>query len=299
MLPPDCPLSDVTTLARRAEAAGFDAIACGEHLFFHGATANAFVALAAAAGATERIRLLSALTILPLYPVALAAKLIATLDGVSGGRFDLGVGIGGEFPPEFEAVGVPVSERGSRTDEALEMLTRLFTGDPVHAEGRYSAFTGQQLRPPPVQSPSPPIWVGGRRAASARRAGRFGSAWVPYLVTPEQLASGLDSARSSASEYGRPAPRGAVFCWSAVGRDGLRARRTATTTVGGIYQQDFEPLAGRYLLTGTPTEVLDRTNEYRDAGADTLIFAPACPPEELDDMLQLFIDDVLPGLHDD
>jgi alkanesulfonate monooxygenase SsuD/methylene tetrahydromethanopterin reductase-like flavin-dependent oxidoreductase (luciferase family) len=298
MLPPDCALPDVTAHARRAEEAGFDAIACGEHLFFHGPTANAFVALAAAAGATDRIRLLSALTILPLYPVALAAKLIATLDGVSGGRFDLGIGVGGEFPPEFDAAGVPVNERGRRTDEALHLLARLFTGAPVHADGRYSTFSGQELAPVPVQQPSPPIWVGGRRDASARRAGRYGTVWVPYLVTPRQLASGLAVARTAAAEDGRPSVQGAVYCWSVVGRDARQARRTATEVVGQIYQQDFGPLADRYLLTGTPAEVLARVREYHDAGADSLVFAPACPAGEWDEMLRLFTDDVLPGIHD-
>jgi alkanesulfonate monooxygenase SsuD/methylene tetrahydromethanopterin reductase-like flavin-dependent oxidoreductase (luciferase family) len=298
MLPPDGALPDITAHARRAEEAGFDAVACGEHLFFHVPTANAFVALAAAAGATDRIRLLSALTILPLYPVAIAAKLIATLDGVSGGRFDLGIGVGGEFPPEFDAAGVPVTERGRRTDEALHLLAKLFTGAPVHADGRYSTFSGQELAPVPVQQPSPPIWVGGRRDASARRAGRYGTVCMPYLVTPKQLASGLAVARTAAAEHGRPSVQGAVYCWSAVSRDGRQARRTAAEVVGKLYRQDFGPLADRYLLTGTPAEVLARVREYHDAGADSLVFAPACPADEWDEMLRLFIDDVLPGIHD-
>jgi alkanesulfonate monooxygenase SsuD/methylene tetrahydromethanopterin reductase-like flavin-dependent oxidoreductase (luciferase family) len=107
---------EIPVMARWAEDRGFDQVACGEHVFFHGATANAFIALAAAAGATTHIRLLSALTILPMYPAALAAKLVATLDQVSKGRFDFGVGVCGEHPPEFNAVCVPVSERAQRTD---------------------------------------------------------------------------------------------------------------------------------------------------------------------------------------
>jgi probable F420-dependent oxidoreductase len=298
MLPPDCALGEVTAHARRAEDAGFDALACGEHLFFHGDTANAFVVLAAAAAVTDRLRLMSALTILPLYPVALAAKLIATLDGVSGGRFDLGVGIGGEYPPEFDAVGVSVAERGRRTDEALHMLTALFTGSPTHAEGRYSTFTGQQLMPTPVQRPAPPIWVGGRSATSARRAGTHGSVWVPYLVTPEQLATGMRTATNTAAELGRDPVAGAVYCWSAVDHDGRLARRTATEVVGRIYQQDFDPLAERYLLTGRPAEVTARLREYHDAGAESVVFAPACPPEQYPAMVSLFADEVLPELAD-
>src|SRR5487761_1863589 len=122
---------DVAGEARDAERLGFDLGAAGEHGFFHGPVSNAFVTLAAAAAVTERIRLLSALTILPLYPMALAAN----LDRVSHGRFGLGIGVGGEYPPEFEASGVPTAGRGTRTDQALEVLIRLLSGEKVTADG--------------------------------------------------------------------------------------------------------------------------------------------------------------------
>ena len=138
----------VPTEARAAEEAGYDGIATGEHLFFHSPHPNAFVSLAAAAGATTRIRLLSSLTVLPLYPAALAAKLATTLDQVSGGRFDLGVGVGGEHPPEFVAAGVDVAQRGQRTDEALELLQRLWRGETVDFDGRFTRCRG--WRSPPV-----------------------------------------------------------------------------------------------------------------------------------------------------
>ncbi|MGE5289973.1 MAG: LLM class flavin-dependent oxidoreductase [Micromonosporaceae bacterium] len=296
MLPPGGEQGEVTGLARTAEASGFDFLACGEHVFFHGPTASAFIALAAAAGATSSIRLLSALTVLPLYPVALAAKMIATLDGVSGGRFELGVGVGGEYPAEFEACGVPVTERGRRTDEALALLSRLLRGEPVHFAGRYTTVSGQRLQPATVQRPRPPIWIGGRREAAMRRAGRYGDVWLPYLVTPAQVASGLATARSAAADDGRQPLelRGAVFCWSAVGQDGNWARRTAADTVSGIYQQDLRPRADRYLLAGTPAEVAGRLAEYAAAGAGSVVFAPACPPADLKLMIATFASEVLP-----
>src|SRR2546430_7839024 len=91
--------------ARRLEGLGFDYLAMGEHVAFGVPTPNAFVGLSAAAAVTERIKLLSAITLLPLSPAALAAKLAAALDVVSGGRFTMGVGVGGEYPREFEACG--------------------------------------------------------------------------------------------------------------------------------------------------------------------------------------------------
>jgi probable F420-dependent oxidoreductase len=299
MYPPGADLANVGPMARRAERLGFDYFCCGEHVFFHGQVPNAFVALAAAAGATDRIRLLSALTVLPVYPAALAAKLVATLDRVSGGRFELGVGVGGEHPPEFEAVGVPVVERGQRADEALDLLARLFIGAPVSFRGRFTAIDGQALDPAPVQRPRPPLWIGGRKRAAMRRAARYGDVWLPYLVTPERLASGMAVVRELATEFGREsdAVRGAVYCWTAVDTESTRARRAVVTAVGEMYRQDFTGLTD-YLLYGTPSEVARRVGEYAEAGARDLVFAPACPAAEVDRTIERFAAEVLPAVHE-
>lgn len=298
MLPPKLDPGEVVDMAVQAEVQDFDFLACGEHVFFHRPAPNAFVALAAAAGATSRIRLLSALTVLPIYPAALAAKMIATLDGVSRGRLEVGVGVGGEYPAEFEACGVPIRERGRRTDEALTVLTQLFTGEPVHFAGQYTELDGQVLRPVPVQRPAPPIWIGGRREAAVRRAGQYGDGWLPYLVTPAQLESGLAAARQVAVERGRREQdlRGGVFCWSVVDADGAWARRTVTEAVSGLYHQDLSAQADRYLVAGTPNEVASRMREFADAGAESLVFAPACLREDLDRVIDTFATQVLPEL---
>ncbi len=263
--------------ARRAEQLGFDLVSAGEHLFFHGPTPNAFVSLAAAAGATERIRLLSSLTIAPIYPAALLAKLVAGLDLVSGGRFDLGIGVGGEYPPEFEAAGVDPTTRGARTDEALELMRALFTGEPVDFDGRFTRVPGLALQSPPVQRPGPPVWVGGRKPAAMRRAARFGDVWLPYMYTPEKLASSLAEIREEAARLGRPADAvsGAVFIWTAVDTDAGRAREQVVSFVSEVYQQDFGPLADRYLLHGSPETVIARLRDFFDAGADTVVVCPA------------------------
>lgn len=278
----------VVTRAREAERWGFDFVGSGEHLFFHGPVPNAFVTLAAAAGATERIRLLSALTLLPLYPAALAAKLAATLDVVSNGRFELGVGVGGEFPPEFAAVDVPVRERGRRTDAALELVGTLLAGG--------TTADGLALDPRPVQRPRPPIVIGGRREAAQRRAGRYGDAWMPYLVTPDQLARGLATARATAAEHGRPPVGGAVFLWLSVDPDGAQARRIATDSVSAVYQQDFSPHADSYLVAGTPAQVVERIREYEAAGAERILISPASPPDQDARMTTLLTQEVLPAL---
>lgn len=287
----------VAAEARRAEQHGYDAVALGEHLFFHGPTPNAFVTLAAAAGATSSVRLLSSVALLPLYPAALAAKLAASLDGVSAGRFDLGVGVGGEYPPEFEAAGVPVAERGPRTDEALEVMTRLWSGEKLDFAGRFTRVPGLALDPPPVQPGGPSIWLGGRRPAAIRRAGRFADVWMPYMYDPERLATSLGQVRAEAQHRGRDpdSVRGAIFCWGAVDPDGQWARRQAIDVVSQTYQQDFTRLADKYLLLGTPDQVIARLREYADAGADTLVFSPAGTGAARDRIVITFTEQVLPA----
>jgi alkanesulfonate monooxygenase SsuD/methylene tetrahydromethanopterin reductase-like flavin-dependent oxidoreductase (luciferase family) len=108
--------------------------------------------------------------LLPLYNLMVLAKQTSVLDVASDGRYHMGIGIGGEFPKEFEASGVPVKERGSRANEALEVITKLWTEQRVDFEGRYSQFTGVTLSPPPTQKPHPPIWVAGRKEPAMRRA---------------------------------------------------------------------------------------------------------------------------------
>src|SRR4051812_24873113 len=159
----------VAARAALVERLGFDAVHCGEHVFFHGPVPNALIALSVAAGATTTIRLLSAVVLAPLYPAALLAKMAGELDVASGGRFRLGVGVGGEHEPEFRAVGVPRTQRGARTDEALEVARRLFSGGPVTYEGRWAQLDGLRLDPPPATPGGPEIWVAGRREAAQRR----------------------------------------------------------------------------------------------------------------------------------
>lgn len=291
-------LGVVPAVARRAEDAGFDLIGSGEHVFFHEPTPNGLIALAAAAGATERIRLLSALTLLPTYPAPLAAKMVATLDGVSGGRFEFGVGVGGEYPSELRACGVDPKHRGAYTDEALEIITALFTGDPVTYRGRFCTIEGEQLKPPPVQRPGPPIWVGGRKPAATRRAARFADVFMPYLMDPAQMAAGLAAVREQAPEYGRKpdAIAGAYFAWSMVDRDGDCAARTGIEFLSRAYNQDMGRVADRYLVLGSPARLVERLSEYHEAGAETVLIALAGVGADADAALDLLATDVLPEL---
>ena len=271
-------LDNIAEDAKRAEELGYEFISTGEHVFFYGPIGNSLISLAAAAGATERIKLMSTITLVPLYPPALLAKQVAALDQVSNGRFNLGVGVGGEYAREFEACGVPVAERGARTNEALEVMTRLWTEDDVHFEGAFTHLPGVSLDPKPVQKPHPPIWVSGRSEAAMRRCARFGTGWLPYMYTPEQLAESLAHINGYCREAERATPVAAgQFIFFAVHEDRDQAIQMATERLSRQYNQDFSKLVGRYALAGNPDDCVARLREYIDAGARTIILNSACP----------------------
>lgn len=290
--------SSVAVEAAAAERLGFDYLGAGEHLFFHGATPNAFVTLAAAAGATSRIRLVSTISLLPLYPAALAAKLIAALDQVSGGRFEYGAGAGGEFPAEFAAAGVSLASRFRRLDEALEVIRLLSAGGRVDFAGEFTQLSGVALDPVPVQRPRVPVWLGGRREGAIRRAARFADVWMPYMVTPARFAASLAAVREEAQRQDRAAGSisGALFAWMCVDQDRAWARRAGIAAASATYRQDFSALADRYLLLGTPDEVASRLSEYADAGVERVIVKVAATPTDRERVVATVAQELMPRL---
>ncbi|MEO3754133.1 TIGR03619 family F420-dependent LLM class oxidoreductase [Streptomyces sp. B6B3] len=170
----------VVEMAQAAEAAGWDAVFVWDHLAFAWGvpSADPWVLLAAVAQATTRVRLGPAVTPLPRRRPAVVAHAVATLDRLSGGRVVLGVGAGG-VPAEFTAFREPAEPRvrAGMLDEALEVVTSLWRGEPVDFAGEHYAVDGVTLAPLPVQRPRVPIWVGGDSRAARRRAARW-DGWI-------------------------------------------------------------------------------------------------------------------------
>lgn len=287
---------DVASQARRIEELSFDILGCGEHVSFYVDTANGFISLSVAAGATTKIRLMSTITLVPLYPAALLAKLGASLDVASGGRFTLGVGVGGEFPKEFEACGVPVKERGARTDDALEVITRTWSGTNVTYDGRFTKLDDFSLKPLPIQKPRPPIWVSGRTEAAMRRAARYGEGWLPYMYTPEHLARSIETIRAKADEAGRDISdfTFGLYIFTAVHEDNDTAVTYAVDRLSKQYSQDFSKLVHRYALAGDPAACRARLQEYIDAGASSIFVSAACPDDYIGTNLELIAKEVTP-----
>jgi probable F420-dependent oxidoreductase len=225
----------VAAVARAAEAAGFDAVFVTEHPFpenqwlasgGHHAL-DPFVTLAIAAAATTRLRLLTNLCVVPYHNPFVLAKTVVTLDVLSGGRLILGCGAG-YLEPEFAALGQTFNDRNERFDAALVAMKAAWTGAPVHVEASGARHT---MLPRPVQTPHPPLWVGGNSRRALRRAVEHGDGWMPFpnpashaarrhtpeLITVEQLAARLEEVRELEATTGRRL-RDVMF--SPVGVDG-------------------------------------------------------------------------------
>lgn len=290
-------VTGIAEFARQAEELDFDFLACGEHVMFHGPVANTFISLSVAAGATRRIKLLSSVVLLPLYPAAIVAKMGAMLDVASNGRYHFGVGIGGEFPKEFEACGVPVNQRGARTNEALEVITKLWTEKNVTFVGKFTTLNGVTIDPPPAQKPHPPIWVAGRKEPAMKRAARYADGWLPYMYTPQQLQESVETISRFRKEFGKDMSTftPGVFIFSTVHANGDEARQMAAERLGKQYAQDFSKLVNKYALAGTPEECSKRLHEYIDAGAKMVVLPSACRPEYLNENMRFLVREVLPA----
>lgn len=290
-------LHDAKAEARMAEDLGFDYLSTGEHISFYVPTANNIVALAAAAGATERIKLLSGIVLVPLYPPALLAKQVSMLDVVSGGRFSLGIGVGGENPREFEAVGVPVEERGARTNEALEVINLLLTEKNVSFNGRFTTLNDITISPSPIQKPRVPIWVAGRKDVAMKRVAKYGDGWMPYMYTPDMLADSMSKIADYSVEAGRPADavQGGLYIFTCVHESRDRALEMANEQLSKQYNQDFTKLVSKYTISGSPDDCIEQINAYRQAGAETIIFAQGCPPDYVEANTRLIGESILPA----
>lgn len=143
----------VVRAARLAEDLGFDAAWVGDHLWGHAPWLDSTVSLAAAAAVTERLKLGFSVMLLALRSPTWAAKQIQTLDALSGGRLTVGVGVGGEYPEEFEAAGVPIEKRGKRLDEAMSVLPDLLLGRRVDYDGDALAVHANPLAPAMTRLP--------------------------------------------------------------------------------------------------------------------------------------------------
>jgi probable F420-dependent oxidoreductase len=242
------------------------------------------------------VRLGTAVYLLPLRHPTVTAKTFAGLDYVSGGRLEFGVGVGGEFAKEFEACGVPRAERGGRTDEGLEIVTRLWTEPRVTFEGRFYRFTDAAIAPRPVQQPRPPIWIGGRSGAALKRTARFGDGWLAYMATQERIRESVARIAEHARGLGRDpaAIRCGLLLFCFVAPDRETARKRVVQDLSARYNQPFETLVDRYCAFGTPADCAEAIGRFAAAGVRTLVVKFTCAPDEVLAQQAHFAEEVAP-----
>jgi probable F420-dependent oxidoreductase len=182
------------------EGRGFDSLWLSERLTT--VAPDPLIALAVAAGRTERLKLGTGVLVVPGRNPVVLAKELASLDRLSGGRLLPAVGLGAPVPAEHRAFGVDRRERAGLFDEALGLIRRLWTEDDVHHDGEHFRVDGVTLRPRPVQHPID-VWLGGGSPSELRRTGRLGDGWLPSFVVPAEVEAGWATINLVAGEHGR------------------------------------------------------------------------------------------------
>jgi len=296
---------NVAEFAQRAEELGFDRVATGEHVMDGNPprpTMLSLPAMAAAAGATRNLRVMTGIVIAPLYHPVLLAKLVSTLDVVSHGRLDFGIGISGqrETRVEFDALEIPVGTRGRRTDEILEVLKRLWTEEHVTHHGRFFNFEDITLLPQPSQKPYPPVWIAGRSDAAMMRAALHGDGWYPYLFTVRRIKASNDTIRQMAAEVHRDL---SGFHWglnqpTSISEDSKEAMSAAVAHVGHRYvtpERTAEDIAQALCVTGTPQECIKAIEDRIEAGVRAINFGfLSADSTSLFRQMELFARQVMP-----
>jgi probable F420-dependent oxidoreductase len=209
--------AELLDLARIVEDLGYDEFDLGDHVTIGrpapgrtlpdppaAALFEPLVSLGAISVVTQRIRLGTGVLILPQRQPALVAKQVATLDRLSNGRMRLIVGVGWQRP-EYESLGVPFGERGSRMDEAIQLIRLYWAESSVTFQGRFYRCEAMAVDPPPIQPGGPPIWLGGGSEPALKRIGRLGDGWLAVGENPGEVRNKVSIIAQAAQEAGRDA----------------------------------------------------------------------------------------------
>jgi probable F420-dependent oxidoreductase len=294
-LPDGVPVDfDVTaTWARRAEAMGFDSVWLSDHFFYtftrYGgdpdpiAALEPLTALAGLAAVTSKVRLGALVLCAPFRHPALLAKMAVTIDRISGGRLDVGLGAGW-LQEEFDAFGFPfgsVGDRFAALEEALAALAALQSDGPATYQGPTITLRDARLLPSPVRG-RVPVWIGGKGGPrSLRSIARYADGWnVVWRVDPTDYETRVASARRAFEDAGRDPSslRLSVGLYSLVADDehGARAlfERGRASFPGGAMDADTWESWRADTLSGSPDQVADRVGRLRDLGVEEIIVSP-------------------------
>jgi len=255
----------IITVATAAEDMGYATVWVADRLL-SGALPEVYhtvidpvATLTFAAAETSRVGLGTSILNLPWYNPALLARQLTALDVLSNGRLRVGFGVGW-MKDEFEAVGISMSDRGKRTDEALEVLKAIWTTDPVEFDGTYYTIPTSVIRPKPIQEPHPPIYLAASTPRGLARVARYADGWIPLGLPIDDLAARFAAIKSMAHDAGRDPDRLEMT---------VRANVTVTDA----------PLGDdRKVYTGSLDQIASDIAATRKTGASELAFDPTYDP---------------------
>ena len=279
---------------RAVERAGFDSVWTGDHMSFHNPLYESLTLLASYASITTRIKLGTGVYLLALRPPAIAAKITATLDVLSGGRLIFGVGVGGENPKEFELTGSPHKERGARVTEGIDVVRTLWRDTPASFDGRFTKFKDVSIDPKPVQKPGPPIWIGGRSDAALARAARQGDGWIAYVVQPSRFKESVAKIHAAAGGRTLDDFVAAHMAFITIGKDYESAKATWVRLLSKQYAQDFGPLAEKYGIIGTPAQCAEQLHRFVEAGCRYFVMNPVVDSADERAQLETIAAEIVP-----
>jgi len=279
----------------RAEALGFDSAWTQEQLLGTNPQLGALETMTYAAACTETLRLGCAVFVTPLHMPVHLAKSLSTLDQLSRGRLEVGVGTGGRHRP-FAAFGIDGEGLVARFNEGLALLKALWTQPEVTFDGRFWQLEGVGMEPKPFQKPHPPIWFGGSHPAALKRAVNHGDGFFGAgSSTTAQFIEQVPIVRAELEQQGRdPATFGfAKRVYVVVDDDVDRARRQVSDGLGSIYRGFGAPDLTPVAVYGTPADCVRGAREVADAGAELILFTPLADPAE---QLERLAAEVIPHL---
>jgi len=275
-----------------AEAGGVDSLWQTDRLVSRAPILECMTALAAIAGRTRRIKFGVNVVSLAMRDPVLLAKQCATIDMLSGGRLLPGFGIGSPHGPEWKAMHLDPATRGRKTDEALEIISRLWAGERVDYEGRHFRLTGAQIAPLPVQ-PDLPMWIGGSSDAAVRRTAQYGTGWQAGAETPEDVRRIVQAIKAALRESGRTIDEdhyGAAFAFRFGTPDDPAVARVAES-----YRARTGRDPAKHFAIGNTETIMLRIAAYVDAGASKFILRPvALGDSDVLEQTRRLIEEVLP-----
>jgi len=281
------------------EAQGFDILTTGEHMVFFRPILDVVTVLAHAAASTKTIKLAPSTIILPLRHPTIMAKELSSLDQLSNGRLIASIGIGGDYPREFQACGVSMKERGVRANEGIEIMRKYWSGERFDYEGKIFQLEDVDMMPTPIQEGGPPIWVCGRSDPAMKRAARLGDGWQPYMYTAEQLRESVGKVHDFAGQADRELPEDFAFTsfmYVSMAESAEEGRDKAIEQLSYRFNMPFEKIVDKYCAYGTSDQIVESLSAYVAAGANNVIVGMVMPEEERLDYVERFATDILPEL---